>query len=477
MPARSIHTLYPRHAKTKQRDWKLAAFGGGCSLLGAACLLLAACSTQPAKPQNPAPPPLATPSPDAVAAGLPTVAPAAAPPVPFWVALRARFAMPGCEYNTAVMRWAHWYTENPSGFTLSVRQSLPLLMLVAERLAQRDIPGEFAFLPYIESNYMPLESSGKRAAGIWQLMPDTAREAGLPVGRSYDGRLDIAASTDAALQLLGHYHDVFDSWRLADMAFNAGEFAVRRHFDGENASYSATELSRLQLRHGAHDHLAKLLAMACIVRDPTRFAVQLPEPEAGDYLVQTVLPAALDLQLAARLAGLDAARLRQLNRGFRKARMPAAGPFHLLLPRTHGDALQAGLNAIPQALWSHWHAITLRKPETVGVLASAYQIDEAVLAAANAIGVDAQLAAGAQVLLPGRGEADLAPTLDASADTHIVRAGDTLWDIARGAHVSVPELRRWNGLTDNARLRIGQHLRLQAAHAAGATGTVAASAH
>src|SRR5574338_1127333 len=79
MPARSIHTLYPRHAKTKQRDWKLAAFGGGCSLLGAACLLLAACSTQPAKPQNPAPPPLATPSPDAVAAGLPTVAPAAAP--------------------------------------------------------------------------------------------------------------------------------------------------------------------------------------------------------------------------------------------------------------------------------------------------------------------------------------------------------------------------------------------------------------
>lgn len=464
-----------------QRDGKLAAFGGSCATLGVACVLLAACSSNPAKPRmamdTPAPVVPAV-EPEIPARVVPAPAP---PPEPFWVALRARFTMPDCDYDAAVMKWARWYTENPSGFALSLRQSMPFLMLVADRLAQHGIPGEFAFLPYIESNYTALDARGDRAAGIWQLMPDTAREAGLRVGRHYDGRLDISASTDAAIKLLARYHDVFDSWRLADMAFNAGEYAVRKRFDGEHATYSASELAQLRVQRGTHEHLAKLLAMACIARNPARFEVQLPEPADADFLHTVDFAAAVDLQLAARLAGMDATRLRQFNPGFRNGRMPEGGPFRLLVPREKEPALQASLAKIPQALWGDWHERTLRRTQTLAVLASANAIDVSVLATVNGNVADTQLAAGTTVLLPGRDttRTDAVPrnTTTAISGTHVVRAGDTLWNIAREARVSVRDLRRWNDLAAASRLQIGQRLRLHAAEADPGTGAVAASAH
>lgn len=477
MPDRSSKHVSMRRFVTPTRDWRMAALGGSCTTLGAACVLLAACTTNSVKPHiatTPTPTPTANNAPAAAPAAPVSAAPAAA--VSPWVALRARFALSDCDYNAAVLHWARWYTEDASGFELSLRQSLPFMLIVADHLAQHDMPGEFAFLPYLESNYTPLSSSGDRAAGIWQLMPDTAREAGLRIARGYDGRLDILASTNAALTLLAHYHDLFDDWRLADMAFNAGEYAVRQRFDSAHAPYTVAEIDHLSLPRGAHDHLAKLLALACIVRDPARFDVQLPEPEASDRLVEAEFAAPLDLLLAARLAGVDATRLHQLNPGYRNGRMPAAGPFHLLLPPAGRDALTAALNQLPQALWANWYAIVLHQPETVALLASANNLDAQTLAVANGLPADAQLAAGARLLLPGRAASESVATTTEST-THTVRTGDTLWRIAHDAHVALEDLRRWNGLDADARLHIGQRLRLQAPDANAAAAAVAASAN
>ena len=140
-----------------------------------------------------------------------------------WDRLRRRFVMPGCDFNPGVQHWARAYAQGNNQFSASLNAAMPFLLVVLDQIEQRDMPGEFAFLPYIESNYTPLASSGDRAAGIWQLMPDTAREAGLRITPDYDGRLDIAASTHAALDLLQHYQQEFGDWRLADMAFNAGQ--------------------------------------------------------------------------------------------------------------------------------------------------------------------------------------------------------------------------------------------------------------
>jgi membrane-bound lytic murein transglycosylase D len=399
-----------------------------------------------------------------------------------WDRLRKRFAMPGCDYSPAVQHWARLYTQAPGQFSESLSAVMPFLLVVLEQIEQRDLPGEFTFLPYIESTYTPLASSGDRAAGIWQLMPDTAREAGLRITPDYDGRLDINASTTAALDLLQRYDQEFGDWRLADMAFNAGEYGVKQLVGDTKTQRSAAELGRLRVHQGTHTHLTKLLAMACVISDPQRFHVELPDPDDDDTLVLIEFPAPVDLGLAARLASIDEAHLRHLNPGLLRARMPANGPFHLLLPASRRLAVEQTLGKLPQYAWRDWHNVALKQTETLGLFASENDLDVSALATINGVAADASLAPGTHLLLPGRPDSSVTQDLpahapqEASSGVLTVHAGDTLWSIAHHHGVRVDDLLRWNGLSRTTTLRLGQHLRLEATeHAAGGAATVAAA--
>src|SRR5579871_3406815 len=283
-----------RRAPEKPRDWRLAALGGSCTALGIACLMLAACSTTPMRsslPASEAPIVAATAAPAEVAEAAPpadATASAAAPvpgvPSP-WQRLRYRFGMPGCDYNPAVRHWAHVYTQSTSAFDASLSEAMPFLLVVMDELERRKVPGEFAFLPYIESTYTPIATSGDHAAGIWQLMPDTAKEAGLTINSEYDGRLDVAASTKAALDLVQRYYDEFGDWRIADMAYNAGEYGLRGVVPDNRDDRTPNEIARIRVHPGVHEHLAKLLAVACVISQPERFKVNLPDPDWDDKLV------------------------------------------------------------------------------------------------------------------------------------------------------------------------------------------------
>ncbi|MBA2591344.1 MAG: transglycosylase SLT domain-containing protein, partial [Gammaproteobacteria bacterium] len=67
------------------------------------------------------------------------------------------------------------------------------------------------------------------AAGIWQFIPSTGRHFGLTQSAWYDGRRDVLASTDAALDYLEALHARFDGdWLNAFAAYNCGEGIVER---------------------------------------------------------------------------------------------------------------------------------------------------------------------------------------------------------------------------------------------------------
>lgn len=85
-------------------------------------------------------------------------------------------------------------------------------------------------------------------------------------------------------------------------------------------------------------------------------------------------------------------------------------------------------------------------------IANRYRISARDLAAANP-GVDPErIRIGQTLRVPG---AEAPP----SAVTHRVGPGDTLWGIARRYNVSVEQIRRANGMTDD-RVRLGQTLRI-----------------
>ncbi|HSE13412.1 MAG TPA: transglycosylase SLT domain-containing protein [Rudaea sp.] len=459
------------------RDLGLALFGGCCTAIGGACLLLAACATGPTYNAPPAEPePIAAQPPVPPAAPAPAPAPVQVGTQPVaspWPRLRARFSMPGCDYNASVQHWARIYAQGPNEFTSSLSDAMPYLLLVLDQIEQHQLPGEFAFLPYVESNYTAIASTGDRAAGIWQLMPDTAQEAGLRISNDYDGRLDIYASTVAAIGLLKQYHEEFGDWRLADMAFNAGMYKVRQLLAARpNKEWTAHEMGRLRVNPGTHDHLAKLLAMACIVSDPWRYRIRLPEPHYDDAVAVLSLPAPVDLRLAARLAGIDDAQLRHLNPGFLRGRMPAEGPLHLVVPASRRLTIEQTLGKMPQYVWRDWHEAVLKQPETIEMFAMLEDLDSSALATVNGVAANTTLTPGTRLLLPGPSrDTDLVAAVPAplAAGTAlelpgvvVVHAGDTLWDIARRFGLHVEDLLRWNGLTRNATLHLGQRLLLSA---------------
>ena len=100
-------------------------------------------------------------------------------------------------------------------------------------LRRERLPEWLALIPEIESNYDPKAVSKKGAAGIWQLMPNTARAFGLRVDGSVDERLDPVKSTEAAVRYLKYLKSKFKSWLAVLIAYNWGEGNVLKHGEEE----------------------------------------------------------------------------------------------------------------------------------------------------------------------------------------------------------------------------------------------------
>src|SRR5579875_747444 len=81
----------------------------------------------------------------------------------------------------------------------------------------------------------------------------------------------VTAAAAAILQSLGRE---FGDWRLADMAYNAGPYAIARMLP-DHSDATRAPIPKLPVSATTRNHLAKLLALACIIRQPERFNVAL----------------------------------------------------------------------------------------------------------------------------------------------------------------------------------------------------------
>ena len=90
------------------------------------------------------------------------------------------------------------------------------------------VPVELIPLCVVESAVSRRALSPAGAAGMWQLMPDTARRYGLRVGGGEDERYSVEKSTDAAARILRDLKESLGSWSLAVMAYNCGAARVRK---------------------------------------------------------------------------------------------------------------------------------------------------------------------------------------------------------------------------------------------------------
>jgi len=96
------------------------------------------------------------------------------------------------------------------------------LKTIQQILLKQGLPEGLKYLAIVESELKNRATSGAGAAGIWQLMPETARIFGLKVNAKTDQRRQVYQSSVAAANYLKTLYKEFDDWLLVVAAYNCG---------------------------------------------------------------------------------------------------------------------------------------------------------------------------------------------------------------------------------------------------------------
>jgi hypothetical protein len=163
-----------------------------------------------------------------------------------------------------------------------LQQSAPVISYIGQQLKKMRLPTWLVWLPLLESSYQSHAVSSAGAAGMWQLMPDTARRFGLQVSALQDERFLLPRSTDAALRYLRWLADYFSGdWSLALASYNAGERRIKQ----AQASSKQHAYCGLTLPTETQRYVPRLLALMDIIQHAQQYGVNL----AGDPHKITVL--------------------------------------------------------------------------------------------------------------------------------------------------------------------------------------------
>ena len=379
-----------------------------------------------------------------------------------WERIRQGFALP-IRQDRRIDGEARWFSRHQDYLDRVADQARPYLHYIVNQVEKRGLPTEIVLLPVVESAFQPYAYSPGHAAGIWQFIPATGRRFGLKLNWWYDGRRDIVASTQAALDYLEYLHKYFNGdWLLALAGYNAGEGTVLKAIRYNQRRRRPTDFWSLRLPRETQQYVPRLLALRNIVAAPEKMGITLKPIVNEPYLTSVGIDSQLDLATAAKLADMNLEELHQLNPGFNRWATAPDGPHHLLLPLDKAERFAAQMAQLPPELRIQWVRHRIRRGETLGGLALRYQTTPRVLRQLNNLNRNLIRTGHYLVIpIPARTEGsqqypfqDLAANGDNSI--HTVRSGENLWLLSRRYGTTVRQLCHWNNISPRTLLQPGQ---------------------
>ncbi|WP_306454133.1 LysM peptidoglycan-binding domain-containing protein [Alysiella filiformis] len=274
-----------------------------------------------------------------------------------WKSLKNGFRM--AEVNSSLVR-SHEskFVANSAYFNRTIARSQPYMYHIANEVRKRGMPAEIALLPFIESAYVTKARSQVGASGLWQFMPATGRHYGLEQTPLYDGRHDVYASTDAALNYLQYLHGLFGDWSLALAAYNWGEGNVSRAVRRAQAAGLAPTYENLRMPAETRNYVPKLLAVRNLVNNPQAYGLALPDIQDKPYFQAVHVDTPLDIMAAAHLANISETEFLALNPAFKTPVFIPKGGRKMLLPVNAAKNFETNLrNTDSKALLS-WDVFT-----------------------------------------------------------------------------------------------------------------------
>ena len=188
-------------------------------------------------------------------------------------------------------------------------------------LSKRGLPVSLKYLPIAESLLRSRAVSGASAAGLWQLMPGTARAYGLRVDGTVDERMNLHRATEAAVRLLEDLYTEFGDWNLVLAAYNCGSGRVRKAIR-ITGSGEYTKIKKF-LPKETNQYVSAYLAAAYAANF---YGVHGLAPRFGSLTEQKLdyikVFQELSFRKVAKVTGLEYDYLRKLNPSYTRGYIP-----------------------------------------------------------------------------------------------------------------------------------------------------------
>jgi len=325
-------------------------------------------------------------------------------------------------YNPVVGSYIQRYLKNEQQVARLLARADYYFPLFWDVLDRHQLPYELCYLPVIESALNPMAHSPMGAAGLWQFMPSTGKLYGLEVNSLVDERMDPMCSTEAACKFLKRLNEDFQDWNLAIAAYNCGPGNVRKAIarsGGKTDFWSIYPFLPTETRC-----YLPLFIAACYVMNYADLHTICPDsvwlyPQTDTLVIRE----RLHLSQIADVMGISLDTLRKLNPQYPRDIIPGEKDYILCLP---SDKVVA---YIEQEDTIHQH----RADELIN-----NRRDEIELL--HRTGVNGGYSVN-------------------GVTYYKIKNGDTLSGIAKKFHVSVKQLKAWNGLKDD-NIRAGKTLRI-----------------
>tara|TARA_Y100000991_G_C21971407_1_gene349677 strand:+ start:816 stop:2246 length:1431 start_codon:yes stop_codon:yes gene_type:complete len=366
-------------------------------------------------------------------------------------------------YNKAVQTqinvYSNTYRNHISRMLGKAKFYFPLF---ESKLDEYELPMEFKYLAIVESALNPKARSRSAATGLWQFMYATGKIYDLNITSYIDERCDPIKSTVAACEYFTFLYKMFNNWELVLAAYNGGPGYVSRAMrkTGAKDYWSVRPYLRLETQN----YVPKFIAMNYIMNyAPEHNILPMPYDHKMEETDTISLNQSITFDVLSETLGVNIDLLRDLNPIYKRDLVPVY-KGHFASIRLPYRAIATFINN-SDSIYSYSESLQekyipmdapivhrVKKGEYLGKIASLHHTTVGRIKTWNNLS-STKLSIGQKLIIyvnpdfaPKDKQSSLVKTREETEYT--VKAGDTLWDIARRYNgVSVAQIEKLNNIT------------------------------
>lgn len=326
-------------------------------------------------------------------------------------------------YNEVVRNYILRYIKHSPRQLASLQRKAEYYFPIFEDIiARHELPYELCYLSIVESALNPQARSHMGASGLWQFMPATGKRYHLEINSLVDERMDPIRSTEAACEYLSTLYNIFGDWNLAIASYNCGPGNVNKAIHRAGGKRDFWSIYPFLPRE-TRGYLPIFIAVVYAMNYAQLHGICPSDPLMTMATDTIITNQRQHLKQIAENLHIPLSELRRLNPQYPRDIIPGGKDYAICLPiEKTGAYIDNEQNIL------------------------AYQADE--------------------LINNRRAEIELLQRTSVNGGYSIngvtyykIREGDNLGSIAKKFHVSVKQLKAWNGLKSDV-IRAGKTLKI-----------------